>query len=196
MTVPVRKKKSINVVIPFLVILTIFSILIWQKYRSTQELSASPEIKQTDGRRQIALYFANNDQQLSKEVRNIEPCNDPDTCLKRILEELLNGPISQLNAAIPEGTVIDSVSIKGGLATIEINVNFYEALAAGSSAEMLAVYSIVNTTAFNFPNIQRVKLNVGGNPMTVLRHLDLSEPLSPDYSLEQGYTQNPGEKIK
>jgi hypothetical protein len=39
--------------------------------------------------------------------------------------------------------------------------------------------------AVNFPQIQKVKINVDGNTAVVLRHLDLSDPLLPDYSLEQ-----------
>ena len=57
-------------------------------------------------------------------------------------------------------------------------------IVSGSSAEMLAVYSIVNTIAANFPNIQKVKITVEGNSGVVLNHLDLSEALVPDYSLE------------
>ena len=56
---------------------------------------------------------------------------------------------------------------------------------SGSSAEMLAVYSIVDTIAFNFPQITRVKLTIEGNDKALLRHLDLSDPLVPDYTLEQ-----------
>ena len=50
---------------------------------------------------------------------------------------------------------------------------------------MLAVYSVVNTVAINFPQIQKVKIDVDGNKEAVLHHLELSDPLLPDYSLEQ-----------
>jgi hypothetical protein len=62
---------------------------------------------------------------------------------------------------------------------------------SGSSAEMLAVYSIVNTVVVNFPVIQKVKLNVQGTSDVVLKHLDITEPLVPDFSLEKVYKPEP-----
>jgi hypothetical protein len=53
---------------------------------------------------------------------------------------------------------------------------------------MLAVYSIVNTVCVNYPGISRVKLTVEGNQKSLLKHLDLSNPLTPDFSLERDGT--------
>jgi hypothetical protein len=53
---------------------------------------------------------------------------------------------------------------------------------------MLAVYSIINSVCFNYPQITRVWITVEGNQKTLLKHLDLSDPLPPDYSLEHEAT--------
>ena len=51
---------------------------------------------------------------------------------------------------------------------------------------MTAVYSIVNTVAVNFPRIKRVRLLLGGKEVATLKgHLDLREPLVPDFDLEK-----------
>jgi hypothetical protein len=48
---------------------------------------------------------------------------------------------------------------------------------------MLAVYSIINTVCFNYPQIAMVRITVAGGA-AALKHLDLSDPLPPDYTLE------------
>jgi len=180
-----QKKVKISILIPFLVFILFFSVMVWHKYRSSHEVSVTPPQQNSEGYHPVMLFFAADGTRLAREARKITPCDDDNACLKSVLGELLNGPVSELEQTIPEGTVVDSVLIEGDQATIEFNGAFSDAMLSGSAAEMLAVYSVVNTVALNFPSIQKVKLNVAGNTRTILRHLDLSEPLVPDYSLEQ-----------
>lgn len=181
---PPRKKMTVSILIPFVVCVVFFSIMIWQKYRSSREVTDSPALSQTEGRRVVTLFFAADGTHLARESRDVDPCDDDTSCLKDVLDELLNGPVGEYTEVIPEGTAVESVRLEGTLATVDFNRSFSEMIVSGSSAEMLAVYSIVNTATANFPNIQMVKITVDGNSGVVLNHLDLSEPLAPDYSLE------------
>ena len=180
-----RKKISINLLIPFLVFVLFFSIMIWQKYRSSDDVPVVPVPQSTAGKRSISLFFIAEGTRLARETRDIDMCEGDTACLKSVLDELINGPVGEFEKSIPEGAVVTSVRIEGDLATIEFNSAFSEAMLSGSSAEMLAVYSVVNTVAINFPQIQKVKIDVDGNKEAVLHHLELSDPLLPDYSLEQ-----------
>jgi spore germination protein GerM len=90
--------------------------------------------------------------------------------------------------------LLNSVLIQGSMAVVDVNSNFVSEMSSGSSAEMMAVYSIVNTVCVNFPQITSVKLNVEGETKTVLRHLDLTDPLTADYSLEHKPSQQSVEK--
>ncbi|MDD2308627.1 MAG: GerMN domain-containing protein [Desulfuromonadaceae bacterium] len=180
-----RKKVTISIIIPFLVFIIFFSIMIWQKYRSSYEMPATPPEQGANGHQAVTLFFAVDGTRLAREARVLDHCDDDDACLKNVLAALLNGPVGAFEQTMPEGTAVYAASIDGDQATIEFNSAFSDAMLSGSSAEMLAVYAVVNTVAVNFPKIQRVKLNIGGNTGTILRHLDLSEPLQPDYSLEQ-----------
>ena len=186
-----RKKIKISIMIPFLVFILFFSIMIWQKYRSSRELPVTPQQQQVEGYRSVTLFFAAEGTRLAREARAIEPCDDNNSCLKSILDELLSGPVGGFEHTVPEGTVVEAALIEGDQATIDFNRTFSDAMLSGSSAEMLAVYSIVNTITINFPQIQSVKLNVDGNKVATLRHLDLSDPLEPDYSLEQSPSAEP-----
>ncbi|HXE95562.1 MAG TPA: GerMN domain-containing protein [Dongiaceae bacterium] len=188
-----QKKITISTLIPFLVFILFFSLLIWQKYRSSHEVPISPPQQHVEGKRSVTLFFAADGTRLAREAREIDPCEDDISCLKSVIDELLNGPVGEFDETVPEGTTVDAVHIEGNQATIEFNQTFSDAMLSGSSAEMLAVYSVVDTVAVNFPRIQKVKINVDGNSRVILRHLDLSDPLLPDYSLERSPLQEPVE---
>ena len=186
-----RKKITISILIPFLIFILFFSIMIWQKYRSSHEVLTTSPHQSEEGSRYVTLFFAAEGTRLVREARKLDPCEDDNACLKDVLDELLNGPVGEFEEAVPEGTAVDAVLIEGNQATIDFNRTFTEAMLTGSSAEMLAVYSVVNTVAANFPQIQKVKINVEGNKEVILHHLDLSDPLLPDYSLEQNPSTEP-----
>jgi hypothetical protein len=183
-----KKKITVSILVPFLVFFIFFTIMLWQKYRSSRDV---PQVIQVEpgspvaGSRQVTLFFVAGGTSLARETREIEQCEEAAVCLKSVLDELLNGSVGELEEALPAGTAVETVRIDGNQAVIDLNATFAEAMVSGSSAEMMAVYSLVNSAALNFPNIQNVKLNVAGDTHKVLHHLDLSEPLAPDYSLEQ-----------
>ncbi len=180
-----RKKITISLLIPFLVFVLFFSILIWQKYRSSHEIPVINPHSNTEGSRSVTLFFSADGVRLAREARVLDQCESDNDCLKDVLDELLNGPVGELMEAIPEGTTVNFAGIDGDQATIDFNHAFFDAMLSGSSAEMLAVYSVVNTVAVNFPQVQKIKIDIDGNKHSLLHHLDLSDPLQPDFSLEQ-----------
>jgi len=99
---------------------------------------------------------------------------------------LIYGPLGELAPTLPPNTTIRGVQVAGDKAVIDLDKGFEEGLPAGSSAEMTAVYSIVDTVAVNFPQIKSVTFLVEGKPVETLKgHLDLRQPLVPDFSLEK-----------
>ncbi len=186
-----RKKITISILVPFLAFILFFTIMIWQKYRSSHEIPVTPPPSSTEGKRTVTLFFAADGPRLAREAREIDPCDNDNACMKSVLDELLNGPVGEFEETIPEGTSVTAVHSEGNLATIEFNSMFSDAMLSGTSAEMLAVYAVVNTIAVNFPQILQVKIDVAGNKAIILRHLDISEPLVPDYSLEQSASPAP-----
>jgi len=191
-----RKRVTISLLIPFLVIAVVFGLQLWSKYRASRMVSPTPQVQKPSGRRTAVLFFVGEGNRLAREARELEPCGDVTACLKEVLDELVNGPVGELDEALPAGTRLNNVRIDGATALVDLNRNFVEELPEGSSAEMLAVYSIVDTVCINFPQVTRVKLTVEGEGKTVLPHLDLSDPLGPDYTLEQLSGQPPGGKTQ
>jgi spore germination protein GerM len=159
--------------------------MVWQKYRSSYEIAVSTPSSTTEGNRHVILFFVNDSNYLARESREVESCDNVTICIKSVLEELINGPVGELDEALPEGVAIKSINVVNNQVVVDLNHTFSESILSGSSAEMLAVYSIVNTVTLNFPDIEKVKLNVECNAAIVLRHIDLSEPLFLNYSLEK-----------
>lgn len=180
-----HKRINVNLLIPFLVIALVFGGLIWQKYRASRVVPPKPHVVQPSGVRTGVLFFVADGSRLAREARELGPCSETTACVKELLDELFSGPVGELNEALPEGAGFNSVQVVGDTATIDLNRNFSDELPSGSSSEMLAVYSIVDTVCANFPQIAQVKLTIEGAGGARLSHLDLSQPLRPDYTLER-----------
>jgi hypothetical protein len=180
-----RKRINIGLVLPFLLIALVFGGMFWQKYHASRKIPPVPHIRQPSGTRTAVLFFVADGSRLAREARELEPCSETGVCIKDTLDALLSGSLGDYDEAIPESAVLNGVRIEGSTAVVDLSGGFAADLPSGSSAEMLAVYSLVDTICANYPQISRVKLTVEGNGSTALGHLDLSEPLAPDYSLEQ-----------
>ncbi|MBC8017899.1 MAG: GerMN domain-containing protein [Verrucomicrobia bacterium] len=189
-----RRKINISLLIPFAIVALVFSVLIWKKMQASREVRPVPQVAEPAAPRKGVLFFVTDGVRLVREARELDACGETQECLKDLLDELFSGPVGDLDEALPESSGVKSVRIEGDLAIVDLNQAFASDLAAGSSAEMLAVYSIVDTVCVNYPQIARVKLTVEGNEKTQLRHLDLSDPLPPDYTLEQSLTPLDGSR--
>jgi len=170
--------------VAFIVFAAILGALLLNRY-SQKELQPSPATRnQQEPTLPVTLFFAAPDGSgLVREGREIDACEDPADCVAELLAELVNGPLGDLTVTLPPTTVVRSVRIEGELAIVDLGSDFVSGLPEGSHAEMMAVYSIIDTIASNFPFIKKVKLVVEGQPATALPHLDLREPLIPDFSL-------------
>ena len=182
-----RRKISISILIPFVIVAMVFGVLLWKKMQASLEPHPVPQVHQPDVARKGVLFFVADGTRLAREARELPSCTDTETCVKDLLDELFSGPLGDLEEALPEGAVLTGVRLEGNLAVVDVTRAFATDLPAGSSAEMLAVYSIIDTVCFNFPQIARVRITVEG-AAAGLNHLDLTDPLPPDYSLEQETT--------
>lgn len=180
-----RRRIGADLVVSFVLLALVFGVLVWQKYREAGLLPDAPPGQQGAALAQkVVLFYANDNAKLEPEARRVERCGERINCLRALLDELFSGPISQLHNVYPEWTTVNDVSIENGLAIIDLGEDFVDGLVAGSSAEMLAVYGIVNTVCANLPEVTQVWISIDGNRQARLRHLDLSEPLLPYPELE------------
>lgn len=147
-------------------------------------------IRSTIPRVEVTLWFPSSaGDALVGEPGEIFSTTDPGARAKQIVTALLAGPqtIGAMPALPSETTLRQVYVLDDGTAWIDFSSQIRRGLGGGSSDERLAVYSVVDSVAFNVPEIGRVGILVDGNPVETLNgHLDLRRPLPPDRSLLTG----------
>jgi len=133
-------------------------------------------------KRSVRLFFSSPDEDsLQEEIREIKVGRSMVDEAKTSLQELIKGPKSELVSTIPAGAQIRQLYIdRRGTAYVDFSPELRDDHPGGSRAELLAVYSIVDTLAYNFEQIKRVKIMIGGSETeTLAGHVDLRTPLRP-----------------
>jgi spore germination protein GerM len=168
----------------FVVFAMVIGMLVYRKYELSRTTPTEPLPQQT-GALIVTLYFASPDGAgLMRESREIEACDDPSACAEAVVEELINGPVGEMSPTLPPAATVQDVRVEGDTAMVDFGKEFAEGLPAGSNAHVLAIYSVVDSLASNFPSIKKVQFLLGGERISTLGELDLSAPLVPDFSLE------------
>ncbi len=168
----------------FIVTATVLGFLLYRRYEQSR---MPPTVSgEHPGTKIITLFFADQSGTgLRREVREIDACPELADCVESTVDELVHGPLGDLGPTLPGSFSLKGVRIVGDTAELNLERGTEEGLPEGSSAEMMAVYSVVDTIAFNFSPIRRVRFLMEGEVMPTLKgHLDLREPLGPDFSLE------------
>jgi len=166
-----RNKKLLYSIIVLAIILLILVVLFFfnpddsnntsnelTEYTPAQEFS-DDEIRKTI----ISLYFKNIEtNSLIAEAKCIdvkELYQDPYTYL---INMLILGPESEkLESAIPEGTKVNSCTLKGNIVYVDLSKEFIDNAPSGITEESMAIYSIVNTlTELN--EVTGVKILING----------------------------------
>jgi spore germination protein GerM len=132
-------------------------------------------------KKRVLLYFSDREgDYLIGEKREISKREDVEEEAEETIRELIRGPKGKLIPTLPSQTKILGVELdEKGVA----KVNFSKALSknhpGGSSAEMMTVYSVVNSLTLNFPEIKRVQFLVEGKGIeSITGHLSLKQSLS------------------
>jgi spore germination protein GerM len=134
----------------------------------------------------VRLYFEAPDREgLVPEERDVAFSPDLAQQLRIVVDELARGSSTGLLSTLPAGTrVLDVFVHKGGAAYVNLSSEAASGQPGGSRAELLTVYSLVDTLVSNFPATSRVQILVEGRVAPSLAgHVDLSRPLPPDLTL-------------
>ena len=135
----------------------------------------------------VRLYFEATERDgLLPEEREIALSADLAQQIRTVVGELAKGPTAQgLQATLPAGTKVQEVFVQAhGVACVSLSAEAARGLPGGSRAELMTVYSIVDTVVTNFPAVSRVQLVVGDQLASSLGgHVDLMRPLPPDMTL-------------
>jgi spore germination protein GerM len=134
----------------------------------------------------VTLFFLDDgDDLLHKETREIAAGPTEAEEAERALAELIKGSEKGFVSPLPPQTRVRQVFVApDGLATVDLSREVADGFAYGSTAELAAVYAVVDTLVFNFPQVKRVVILVEGvEKETLGGHVDLTRAFLPDYSI-------------
>jgi len=131
-------------------------------------------------RKTVTLYFSGEEEEyLTGEKREILNKEDAQEEAKEVIQELIKGPKGKLIRTLPSRTKLLSLRVdEKGLAKVNFDKTLSRDHPGGSSAEIMTVYSIVNSLAFNFPQIKEVQILIEGKVQSITGHLVLDRPIS------------------
>lgn len=152
----------------------------------TESPAPAPVEQQT---RDVTLYFASADgQSLIAESRVINECEREEDCLQDTVRALIAGPQGELAPIFSPQVAVRGVSIADSLASIDFTQDLVATHPGGTQSELLTVYGLADTVKVNFPHLSQVQILVDGTAIETLKgHVDLRQPVNPDFSLvEEG----------
>lgn len=129
----------------------------------------------------VVLYFSDSEgEYLIGEKREILKKGLIETEASELIVELMKGPRGKLLPTLPHETKLLAVRLNtDGVAKVNFNQSLSRNHPGGSSAEVMTVYSIVNSLVLNFPEIKRVQILIEGKEVETLKgHLALKRPIS------------------
>jgi spore germination protein GerM len=147
------------------------------------EKRAEKELKKKatrPGSKIVTLYFSGEEgEYLTGEKREISNKESDQEEAREVIEELIKGPKERLIRTLPPRTKLLDVQIdERGIARVNFDRTLSRDHPGGSSAEIMTVYSIVNSLTLNFPKIKKVQILIEGKGESITGHLVLDRPIS------------------
>ena len=134
------------------------------------------------------LYYTKNGKSLTGAIAEIgPPGTSPSDRAQTILKRLTAGDDRAfLKSPIPDGTKVNAVFVDNRLVIVNLSREYMNNLRGGIEAEMLAVFSVVNSLLYNLDNVDSVQLLIDGATVPTLNgNVDISLPLIANAALTQ-----------
>lgn len=131
----------------------------------------------------ITLYFSDETgEKLVSEIRRVT-IPKGEVMEKLVVSELIKGPKKENNVpTIVDGTKIISVETKEGVCFVNLSKEFIDKHPGGNTAELLTIYSVVNSLT-ELANINKVQFLIDGEKKEIFKHSVFNEPFERDTSL-------------
>lgn len=150
------------------------------------EGAAAPDFTDMFNQVEVTLYFLRGDgEALMPESRRVFRTTTVNDRARQAVQALIDGPEGGLLPSLPPGTqLLELFVATDGTAYVDFGPELLLGIGKSTSDAVYAIYSIVDTLAENFDEIQRVKILVEGDEAEdVGGHFDLSRPILPEMSL-------------
>lgn len=187
-----QRKSGVGRFFLFLVIIGVGLLLAYQFRQEIFDslkplLEKKPEKKTAVKEKKIVtLYFSEEEEEyLVGEKREILKRSKVEEEAKETVIELIKGPKGSLIPTVPSRTKLLTLQIdQEGLAKVNFDLALSKEHPGGSSAEMMTIYSIVNSLTLNFPQIKRVQILIDGKVIeSIAGHISLKRPISSNLNI-------------
>jgi len=134
----------------------------------------------------VYLYFTNMDNSFLYSEQRTFPGHLTALSLGgKIINALIEGPKKELVHTMPSGTTLQAFFLtEKGVAVVDLSSDIKDRHPGGVQAEKITIYSIVNTLILNIPEINAVKILIGGRESdTLAGHIDIRYPFKADMLL-------------
>ncbi len=180
-----------------LVVLLVCVGLLVGYFKTSEARRTAPVVVETSSQltREVILYFASVDgRTLVAETREISECQLEEDCLSDTVRALIAGPETGLAPILPAEAELHGIAVTDSLVSVDFSKELIAAHPGGTQSELLTIYGLADTLAVNFPHLRQVQILVEGTPAATLKgHVDLRQPINPDFSLVEE-EQVPAEK--
>jgi len=182
-----RKKGGTGKFFIFLIIVGVGLFLAYQFRQEIMDFLSPPLAKKAEKKialkekKVVTLFFSEEEgEYLVGERREIPKRDRVEEEARETLHELIKGPKSTLTRTLPSQTELLTLQIdEQGVAKVNFNQALSKEHPGGSSAEMMTIYSIVNSLTLNFPQIKRVQILLDGKAVeSIAGHISLKQPIS------------------
>jgi Sporulation and spore germination len=160
----------------------------------------APLFKPEDPPMPVKIFYPTRDRSilLSSEEQTIFQSAELVNRAKQIVQKLQDGPVSSaLAPALPKDAKMEELFIAdNGTAFIDFTNTITTNHSGGILNEQATIYAIVNSLTYNLPQIQDVKILIGGTEKeTLAGHVLLLLPLQMDLSItDVTAPERPGER--
>ncbi|GEM_PF-2158902 len=162
----------------------LFGYLMKQKFFLGKEEPVSqveekkpPEDKKVEvAKKRLHLYLPDEQYiNLVEETREVS-----EGSIEEMVKELFKALSESKVKVIPSDTELKHVFIGKGVLFLDLSSDIIRNHPGGSNAELLTIYSIVNSICKSFPEFKMVQILVDGKVVNTLKgHIDISLPIEP-----------------
>ena len=128
----------------------------------------------------VTLFFSEEEEEyLVGEKREISKTGKIEEEARETVLELIKGPKEKLIPTLPPHTRLLTLQVdQSGVARVNFDQTLSKEHPGGSSAEMMTIYSIVNSLTLNFPQVKRVQILINGKAVeSIAGHISLKQPI-------------------
>ncbi len=160
--------------------------------------SIMPAVTDVLPERNVLLYFTDPGGSFLRPERHTIPgCETDQECVSALLTALIRGPQEGDIAVLPEQTRVLGVTIADDLVTLDFSRQLVDLHPGGVQAELLTVYSLVNSIIENFPYLHRVQILIEGQRRETLKgHVHMERPFEADLAYLQTPAAGPAKEQK